>query len=256
MRLLKLGCHGSVQLAKDLPVPVPPYAILSHTWGPDKDEVTLDDIHTNHGQDKAGFAKILSCGQQAKRDGLAYFWVDTCCIDKRNVVELAEAINSMFDWYRDAQKCYVHLADVPAPSNKRDHDGKETWEAAFLQSRWHTRGWTLQELLAPAIVQFFSQDWYLLGDKATLSRHLQNATGVPLAALSGMPLMEFTVEERMRWAEKRQTTKLEDKWYSLMGIFGVHMSLIYGEGGKAEGPTEEQDRQSLQSSAGCEQAPV
>ncbi|KAK3115867.1 hypothetical protein LTR53_004367 [Teratosphaeriaceae sp. CCFEE 6253] len=231
MRLLRLNNRGEVQFVEEQPDSVPSYAILSHTWGADKDEVTYGDILDGTGVDKAGYSKLTFCGRQAKQDGLEYFWVDTCCIDKRNLSELAEAINSMFAWYRGAEKCYVYLADVLYL--KRDHEGSMPWEEAFRDSKWLTRGWTLQELLAGRDVIFFSREGRLLGSKATLGWQLQQWTGIPASALQGEPMDNFSHEERLRWAEKRQTRKIEDKWYSLLGIFGVHMPLVYGEGENA-----------------------
>ena len=222
MRLLQLLANGEISLARDLIEHVPPYAILSHTWGSDEEEVTFSDLKTDAGRTKAGFQKIRFCGEQAARDGLHYFWVDTCCIDKSNNTELAEAINSMFRWYRNAARCYVWLADVPrtpiAP-----------WEEPFRRSRWFTRGWTLQELIAPSSVEFFSPEGRL-GDKRSLEREIHRITGIPLSALRGCALSMFTVAERMAWAEKRTTRRAEDKAYSLLGIFGTYMPLIYGEG--------------------------
>ena len=145
------------------------------------------------------------------------------CIDKSNSAELAEAINSMFRWYRNAAKCYVYLADVSMCS-------QDDIDQALQNSRWFTRGWTLQELIAPGSVEFFSSDDKRLGDKKSLEQQLFNTTGVALAALRGDPLDSFSVEQRMAWAEKRTTKKEEDKAYSLLGIFNVFMPPIYGEG--------------------------
>ena len=124
---------------------------------------------------KAGYGKIQFCGEQARRDGLQYFWVDTCCIDKSNAVELQEAINSMFRWYQNAVQCYVYLSDVSTKKRKAsDSSTESTWEPAFRSSKWFTRGWTLQELLAPgpALVKFFSREGDYLGDKRTLEQQI------------------------------------------------------------------------------------
>ncbi|KAK4899334.1 hypothetical protein LTR49_027657, partial [Elasticomyces elasticus] len=104
------------------------------------------------------------------------------------------------------------------------------WETAFRNSRWHTRGWTLQELLAPTEVEFFSREGRSLGNKDDLGQLIERATGIPASALRGILLRTFSVEERMQWAAQRRTKKVEDKWYSMLGVFGVHMTLIYGEG--------------------------
>jgi hypothetical protein len=183
------------------------------------------------GKNKAGYEKIRFCGEQARHDGLHNFWVDTCCIDKSNNNELAEAINSMFRWYRDAAKCYVFLSDVPRPTvDGEDQSHQLLWESAFRTSRWFTRGWTLQELIALTSVEFFSKDQKLLGDKISLQRHICEIIRIPSKALRGGLLAEFGAIERMSWAETRQTTREEDMAYSLLGIFDVYMPLIYGEG--------------------------
>lgn len=229
MRLLKIDDHGAFNLTEDLQDNIPTYAILSHTWGPESDEVTFGDLKSKQSERKAGYAKIQFCGEQAKKDNLKYIWVDTCCIDKVNSAEFSQAINSMFRWYRNAAKCYVYLSDVSV--SKRDkHHMKAVWEPAFRSSRWFTRGWTLQELLAPTSVEFFSREGERLGDKKTLEQLIHEITGIPVAALRGAPLFQFSVDERMRWAAKRFTTYSEDQAYCLLGIFDVSMPQLYGEG--------------------------
>jgi hypothetical protein len=228
MRLLQYNNDGEFSLTQffdDIPL----YAILSHTWGPE--EVTFQDIIDGDGTCKTGFDKIRFCGEQARRDGWQYFWVDTCCIDKSSSAELAEAINSMFRWYQNAVKCYVYLSDVSTKKRKASDSLTEyTWEPAFRSSKWFTRGWTLQELIAPTLVEFFSKGGELLGDKKSLERHICEITRIPSKALRGGPLAEFSATERLSWAGTRQTTREEDMAYSLLGIFDVHMPLIYGEG--------------------------
>lgn len=125
MRRLKLSSRGELSLTTNLIKNIPPYAILSHTWGADDEEVTFKDLENGSGKSKAGFDKILFCGEQAKTNGLLYFWVNTCCIDKGSSSELSEAITSMFKWYHNAGKCYVYLSDVSA--HKGDHGGKTRW---------------------------------------------------------------------------------------------------------------------------------
>jgi hypothetical protein len=162
MRLLERNDGDDFSLTKDFGDDIPRYAILSHTWGLDT-EVTFKDLMNSTGKSKAGY------GEQARRDGIQYFWVDTCCIDKSNNNELREAINSMFRWYRNAIKCYIFLLDVSRPDlDAHDKPHQPPWESAFRQSRWFTRGWTLQELIAPTSVEFFSRDWKKLGNKASL----------------------------------------------------------------------------------------
>ena len=231
MRLLERRTGGEIYLTADLLYENPPrYAILSHTWGDDDEEVSYTDMVKSLGRHKAGYRKIQFCVEQAAKDGLRYSWVDTCCIDKSSSSELSEAINSMFSWYEGAAKCYVFLSDV----SMNGHDSTRTppeWELDFRSSRWFNRGWTLQELLAPTSVEFFSRDCKWLGDKKSLERQINEVTGISVLVLRGHPLSEFSVDERMSWAAKRDTKRKEDKAYSLLGIFGVSMSLLYGEGG-------------------------
>jgi hypothetical protein len=191
----------------------------------------LADLTDGTGKKMAGYSKIQFCGEQAKRDGLQYFWVDTCCINKSNSTELAEAINSMFRWYQNATKCYVYLPDISRSTcDADDKSNQPHWESTFRKSRWFTRGWTLQELIAPASVEFFSEEGELLGNKASLEGHICEITGIPVKALRGVSLSDFSVTERMSWSENRETTCKEDIAYSLLGIFDVNMPLIYGEG--------------------------
>jgi len=224
MRLLNVTVDGSLALTTFIGKQIPSYAILSHTWAPHQ-EVTFQDLEKGIESSKSGLKKILFCAAQAQKDGLKYFWVDSCCIDKSSSAELQEAINSMFRWYQTAAKCYVYLSDVTgvdcAPSE---------WQLAFLQSRWFRRGWTLQELLAPRSVEFFSHDGERLGDKDSLEQQIHQATGISIQALQGMPLSQFPVKERMSWTAKRETTIEEDQIYCLLGIFDIYMPLIYGEG--------------------------
>jgi ankyrin repeat protein len=229
MRLLKLNEDGTFSLVnpKDK---IPPYAILSHTWGRDDEEVNYKDIVEGTGNTKQGFQKLKFCGNQAKADNLHYFWVDTCCIDKSSSTELSEAINSMFKWYQNAERCYVYLSDFTIYTQ----DGRFRhieWESAFRNSQWFKRGWTLQELLAPKIVQFFSKDNIRFGDKKSLEQHIHNVTGIDIEALQGeRDLGEFDVDERLKWVDGRQTTLAEDKAYCLLGIFDIFLTPIYGEG--------------------------
>jgi hypothetical protein len=232
MRLLQCD-DGKVSLTKDfVGAHIPAYAILSHTWGLDSEEVTYQDLVNGSGKDKAGYKKIWFCANQAQQDGLMYFWIDTCCIDKGNNTELAEAINSMFRWYRKAARCYVYLSDVSTAGCESGlpPSSLPSWEPAFRRSRWFTRGWTLQELLAPASVQFFALDGTLIGDKTSLQQQIYEITSIAVSALQGEPLSSFGVDERFGWAESRQTTREEDWAYSLLGIFDVFISPIYGEG--------------------------
>ena len=139
----------------------------------------------------------------------------------------------MFRWYQNAVKCYVYLSDVSTRKRKAsDRFSEYTWESAFRSSRWFTRGWTLQELLAPSSdsVEFFSQEGDHLGDKRTLEQQICEITRIPITALRGTPLSQFDVDDKLLWAENRQTKREEDKTYSLFGIFDIQMPLLYGEG--------------------------
>jgi hypothetical protein len=240
MRLLEIEAGGDDEVSlrefvdrKD----VPPYAILSHTWLADHDEVLfkdMEDADRGKAKSKAGYNKIRFCAKQAAIDGLRYLWIDTCCIDKFSSAELSEAINSMFRWYKNAAKCYVYLTDVSIndPLETTGGNQQPVQKTAFQRSRWFTRGWTLQELLAPKTVDFFTLEGERLGNKESLMRDIHKATGIPNAALQGQPLNRFTIEQRMSWAAKRETKREEDAAYSLLGIFEVPLSLIYGEGRK------------------------
>lgn len=233
MRLLEIGDDGTLSLTRDLISDddnVPPYAILSHTWK-EGEEVTYDDFRDGTGESKAGYEKIRFCQEAALRDGVKHFWVDTCCINKADPVELQDAINSMFRWYKHAKKCYVYPPDVSVHKRRMSCESYQThWESAFRQSRWFTRGWTLQELLAPAVVHFYSRERQHLGSRHELQTLIHDITGLPAPALTGSPLGNFSVEERLSWSRSRITTRKEDRIYSLLGIFDIFMPLIYGEG--------------------------
>jgi hypothetical protein len=225
MRLLKIQDDGQFSLVEFSGDDIPPYAILSHTWGADSEEVTFKDIVKGKGKSKTGYEKIQFCGKQAAKDGLQYFWVDTCCIDKTSSSELSEAINSMFNWYARSECCYAYLVDVHTVSD-------------IERSRWFTRGWTLQELIAPTDVQFYSTRWTLLGRKSSilLENVLLEVLGIPKQrghALIHYRAQDWTIAERMSWASKRVTKRVEDMAYCLLGIFEVNMPLLYGEGERA-----------------------
>lgn len=226
MRLLRYSESGVPGIHSFDDGDIPPYAILSHTWGADGDEVTFEDLQTVHGKTKPGYKKIVFCGEQARRDDLHYFWIDTCCINKTIRAETVISIRSMFNWYRNAARCYVYLSDV---SGTTTCSGKAKWVTDFRQSRWFTRGWTLQELLAPSIVDFFSYEGIKLGSKLSLSSILHEITGIPKAALQGQSLFDFNVNQRVLWNEHRETKIPTDRAYSLMGILGVSLSPFDGE---------------------------
>jgi hypothetical protein len=252
MYLLRLEQADNVSLVKCDGNNIPQYAVLSHTWLADHEEVNFQDLqHTispilanetyprrphaisDSVKKRPGYQKIIFCGERAAHHHLQYFWVDTCCIDKTSSAELAEAINSMFRWYQFAARCYVFLSDVSArTANDLDQQvfGKDDWISSFKRSRWFMRGWTLQELIAPRVVDFFSRDGMHLGDKYTLKDDIVERTNLPVAVLEGAPLSWFGGEERLSWAQGRQTRREEDEAYSLLGICNVYIPLIYGEG--------------------------
>jgi len=233
MRLLQAGDSGELSLVEHAGRDTPQYAILSHTWGADDDEVTYRDIVEGEGKSKTGYRKLSFCAKQAARDGLKLFWVDTCCIDKASSAELQEAINSMYQWYQKADRCYVYLSDVSTGGSAgSDSSPQQAWKQTFQDSRWFTRGWTLQELLAPTSVDFFSAEGERLGSKASLLQEIHAATGISPQALQGTPLHHFSVEMRLSWADRRNTKREEDRAYALLGICEVHLPLIYGEGEK------------------------
>ena len=229
LRLLQRKLNGEIAFREPTSGEVPAYAILSHTWG--KEEVILQDMEVgvdmSKTMNKAGWRKIQFCAKQAAADGLEYFWVDTCCINKKNAVELGAAINSMFRWYQNATRCYVYLSDVSKPET--GVDDQRAWGEAFRKSRWFTRGWTLQELIAPRLLDFFSLEGKRLGSKLSLASEINEITGIDIKALRGDTLSSFSIKERRSWVENRNTTIEEDKAYCLIGIFDVPMVINYGE---------------------------
>lgn len=226
MRLLNMR---TLQLESFL-TDIPPYAILSHTWG--AHEVTLQDLNNlSRAQldDNPGWAKIVDfCAAVASRfpEPLEYVWVDTCCIDKTSSAELSESINSMYRWYQAAQVCYAYLEDV-------SHDGKGEVGPGFEESRWFTRGWTLQELIAPHAVDFFDGQWRHVGDKMQLAGRISSRTGIDEGSLLSGDCSIVSVAQKMSWAAERETTRPEDMAYCLLGIFDISMTMLYGEGEKA-----------------------
>ncbi len=258
MRLLNTA---SLRLESFFGLTIPEYAILSHTWG--KEEVLFEDMR-DPAQPlptwKTGFAKLKGSCAQARLDGFKYIWIDTCCIDKSSSAELSESINSMFQWYLHSARCYAFLADV---NNNADKDGSL---GCLEKSRWFIRGWTLQELIAPRDVRFYDKNWSCLGTRGAdingdrsgdLAERISLATGIPAKALrwytpsdhefyhpkrrffrSGdaalsASLGSYSIAQKMSWAARRHTTRVEDEAYSLLGLFGVNMPLLYGEGRRA-----------------------
>ncbi|OBT68185.1 hypothetical protein VE03_02340 [Pseudogymnoascus sp. 23342-1-I1] len=202
------------------------YAILSHTW--DAKEVSFVDMKRGlpYAKSLPYFKKIRGACRQAANDGFQFVWVDTCCIDTSSSAELSEAINSMFRWYSDAKICYAYLSDVVEEDSPKA-------ESQFRNSRWFTRGWTLQELLAPKKIVFYSREWVEMGSKKKFRTTISEITGINLDALRTLDIASFSVAERMSWAAHRVTTRQEDIAYCLLGLFDVNMALLYGEGGRA-----------------------
>ncbi len=204
------------------------YAILSHVW--QDAEQSFGDIQSFISRgvtlpDPLVSDKIRETCRIAYAHGYNWVWIDTCCIDKSSSAELSEAINSMFEWYSKAQVCYAYLHDVPPASDLH------ATNSAFRRSKWFVRGWTLQELIAPRYLIFLASNWALLGTKSAFAELVEEISGVDIKVLTfTRDVTNVSVARRMSWAARRQTTRLEDEAYSLMGIFDVHMSTIYGEG--------------------------
>ncbi|KAI0099335.1 HET-domain-containing protein [Nemania sp. FL0031] len=246
---------------------IPRYAILSHTWG--DDEVSLDEMQNVSASSRLDslkrYEKISATCRVAQEQGLDYVWIDTCCIDKSSSAELSEAINSMFAWYRNATVCYAWLSDYtqdaafnltdeailtsfesrelateqdrgfsdPPPLTSKELDMRNHIGQGLRKCRWFSRGWTLQELIAPRHVEFYDCDWKCFGSKTQLAPVLSWITGIDSAVLKGGPLDQVLVGRRMSWAANRHTRRVEDMAYCLLGIFDINMPLLYGEGEKA-----------------------
>ncbi|KAG1723757.1 heterokaryon incompatibility protein-domain-containing protein, partial [Suillus lakei] len=205
------------------------YAILSHRWL-DEGEPTYEEMKSDTAAGP-GYEKLKKFCEKARKDGMEFAWSDTCCIDKSSSTELDESIRSMFRWYENSAICIVHLAQS---GNIKD----------IRKDEWIRRGWTLQELLAPRKIKFFNARWMPMthdeNDKAPsmeidgssdILRALEKATGIPSDALtSDLGEYPMRVDERMAWAATRETTRVEDAAYSLMGIFDVSLQIAYGEG--------------------------
>ncbi|KAF9220845.1 hypothetical protein BS17DRAFT_738923, partial [Gyrodon lividus] len=207
--------------------------MLSHRWG--RLEPTYQNVRScgvSELQPSPGTTKLQKFCLLAREKGFLWGWSDTCCIDKSSTAELQESIVSMFTWYRNSALTLVYLSDVV-------HDSEEN----LRRSVWFTRGWTLQELLAPKSIQFFKANWSPL---STCGRSHYNSKGCPecvalLANITGIQENYITwfepgakdVKERMSWAARRRTTKPEDISYCLLGIFDVQMPVMYGERDKA-----------------------
>ncbi|KAF2250302.1 HET-domain-containing protein [Trematosphaeria pertusa] len=222
MRLL----NTSTLRVEEFQAQIPEYVILSHTW--EEEEVTFQDVESGRAWKKKGYMKLVKCCERAASDGFTYCWLDTCCIDKTSSAELSEAINSMYQWYKHSRICYAYLADFESIAQSEKYGCR-----TFAQSRWWTRGWTLQELLAPAVVEFYDANWIEIGTKLSLHEQITEITGIDEGILRGTSLLQRNAAVRMSWAAGRETTRVEDRAYSLMGLFAVNMPLLYGEGERA-----------------------
>ncbi|KAI1407251.1 HET-domain-containing protein [Hypoxylon sp. FL1857] len=200
---------------------IPAYATLSHTWVEGEEISFHDFVDLNPSTTtKSGFHKIQGACKIAQQDGIDWIWIDTNCIDKASSAELTEAINSMYNWYRHSEVCYAYLADVPL--------------RPFRDSKWFRRGWTLQELIAPRRLVFYSNSWENIGDRRELASDISTITGIEVALLQGRAnLHAVSIAKKMSWAARRETTRVEDIAYCLLGLFDVNMPLLYGEGSKA-----------------------
>ncbi|THU96090.1 HET-domain-containing protein, partial [Dendrothele bispora CBS 962.96] len=198
---------------------IPRYAILSHTW--DREEATFQDVENRRKDGLENWKKVKGACARARRYGWDWIWIDSCCIDKSSSAELSENINSMYRLYANAIVCYVYLSDDPKYS--RSH---------FQYSKWFTRGWTLQELIAPtASVFFLDRSWKEIGTRYSLRNIISAVTSVPVKLLEDGDLTKYSIAQKMSWAAFRKTTRREDRAYSLMGLFDICMPPIYGEGG-------------------------
>ncbi|KAG0701294.1 hypothetical protein DFH29DRAFT_852779 [Suillus ampliporus] len=204
------------------------WVMLSHKW--ESKEPLMHDIHDKvvYDLDPGGTVVKLQTFCKVTRDaGHRRAWSDTCCTDQNNNVELQRSVNSMFVWYRNSALTIVYLSDVP-PSSK---------SGALADSTWNTRGWTIQEFLAPNVVLFYQVDWnpYLNDsspdhkESVAIMQELKDATCIDAQALVAFRPGMRGARQKLQWASTRVTTLQEDIAYSLFGIFGIHLPVIYGE---------------------------
>ena len=216
-----------------------PYGILSHVW--EEDELLFAHLREPE-QIQRTHSKILGAQRQAQRDGLDHVWIDTLCIDKSSSSELGEAINSMYRWYQEAAVCYVYLADLDGCPRLTDADilksgstaDKRYWGASFRESKWFTRGWCLQELIAPYKLCFYDKSWNFIGTLQELAATVSEITNIHLSMLRHQDKPhDFSIAQRLSWAANRETTRPEDRAYSLLGLLDMSISIRYGEGSEA-----------------------
>lgn len=208
----------------------PPYIALSHTWG--AEEISLHELIATGfpgESEKEGWLKIKNFCKGIKESEfgslIEYAWIDTCCIDRTSSAELSEAINSMYRWYKESKYCFAFLADVQGEQGEVGLD--------FHKARWFTRGFTLQELLAPPHVQFFDGQWRHIGNRTSLAGQISAVTKIPERILIDGTTQSASVAQKLSWAADRETTRPEDVAYCLLGLLDVNMPLLYGEGSKA-----------------------
>lgn len=219
MRLL----HTSkLELKEFIDSETPEYAILSHTW--DDEEISFQDFYADTQRRRNSWSKIINSCRVVAEQGWEWLWIDTCCINKLSSSELSEAINSMYFWYEEAEICFAYLKDVTA-SSLADQLPQ------FRSSRWFTRGWTLQELLAPRYLLFLDSTWHEIGTRSELLEDIAEATRIQTQHL--LNHQSCNVAQKLSWAAHRRTTRIEDEAYCLLGLFGINMPLIYGERHKA-----------------------
>jgi hypothetical protein len=240
MHLLKWtfpdGPDGRIEIELEQNSQESKYAILSHRWGNAEDEVTFQDMlsSSNLVKAKAGYSKLEGCCRQAHQDGHERVWSDTCCINKSSSAELSEAITSMYSYYENSQICYAFLNDIEKRREPPSGNGIARDNFSFVsESAWFERGWTLQELIAPETVKFFDSSWTFLGEKKQLeiSNDIEKNSGIHSSILKQPEMVRaVSVSCRMSWAAQRKTERIEDRAYSLMGLFDVYMPPIYGEG--------------------------
>lgn len=201
-----------------------PYAILSHAWRVGETHY-FEEIGTERVRTQPGYEKVEMCCELARQDGLDYVWIDICCANANTSAGQTETTTSAYTWFQQAQVCYTYLDDVDSSEDPRE--GHST----FRRSRWFKRTWTIQELLAPKHVFFFAKDWTMIGTKAGLSSIISGITGIHEDALKYPERIPcFSIATRMSWAKGRTSTREEDKVYALMGLFGVNLPILYGEG--------------------------
>ena len=206
------------------------YAIFSHRWSSTGEPSFMDISHQTSIGANDGWTKLLNFCKKAKEHGCDFAWSDTCCINKTSSAELEEAIRSMYRWYSDAEVCIAYLEGSLSVKD-------------FRTEPWFTRGWTLQELLAPRKIKFYGKGWdpilpetsFEANDKAhyDLSNAIEQITRIPRYQLVNFRPGCYRVWEKLLWASRRTTTRTEDIAYCLIGILDISMPVAYGEGGWA-----------------------